>query len=760
MQRTIIIPLTCICLCLVSVTMLSAFERIRLEGELKGNIETPCDVAISAKGNIYVLDSRESRVAVFGPDRIQTLLFGKRGSKIGEFNRPRALAIGPDKRIAVADSGNRRIQVFEPDGTFAFFFGESGSGKGAFRDPSGVAVDHFGFFFVADSGNERISVFGPGGGFLTQWKTQGQPTDIEIDPQRNVYVLMPGSKKIIQYSSWGKKQAEFSCVSGKRDRYSQNGDISVDRRGNILITGNEEGNIQKIGPKQKLLLSFGSEGSGRGQFDEPAGIASDTAGRIFVADSGNSRIQIFSTSGSTRKELEFAQTSPPFLELKKTIPSRKNISSIAWHSDKGLYTLSNEAKIPIVLYSQNAQSVYGKSGRNSGEFSEPMALCISASEKLFITDTRNSRIQVLDLNGKFQFEFGDHGSKNGQFSRPEGIVTTKAAVYVSDTGNNRIQIFSPDGIFFQSFEGDRDKDRDLRSPGALAVDSKKQLYVLDTGNHRVQVYNAEGKFIKIIGKKGEGPGEFRNPTDLVIDQKDCLYVADQQNSRIQVFDPQGLFLTATGCSGKSQSAFESLSAIAVKGDILYAADTEKDFVQVFHYHRNGLSHTGKGAADEPARTPEKTQTAKTTALPAKNESPALSQPTVKEDPPEPKTEPVPVKKEPEPFVQSAPASVEKEKPEKKSKPSAVIKTPQADSRETEPLPDASVQKEHSVQAEEPSKTIKAAPTPQTEKDPVEIPPLLTVPAESEKPEVPEKKLENVPKKIKEKRFGFDREFKE
>lgn len=776
MRQKIIISFTCTCLYLFSVIALSAFERIRLDGELKGNFETPCDVAVSENGSIYVLDSRGSRVAVFGPDRKQKYLFGKRGSKSGELSRPQALAIIPGGRVAVADSGNNRIQVFEPDGKPAFSFGESGSGKGAFRDPSGVAVDHFGFFFVADTGNERVSVFGPGGGFLMHWKTPERPTDIEVDPERNVYVLMPRSRKIIQYSSQGEKRGEFSCVSGTRDRYSDNGGIAVDRRGDICITGNEEGNIRKISQDQKILLSFGSEGAGRGQFDEPAGIASDTAGRIYVADSGNSRVQIFSASGSTKEKLAFARTSPPFLELKKIIKARKDISGLVSHPDNGLYTLSSQAKTPIILYRGNAQSVYGKTGRKPGEFSSPMAINISASRKLFVADTRNSRIQVLDLNGKFQFEFGDHGSKKGQFNRPEGIVSTPSAVYVADTGNNRIQIFSPDGIFFRSFEGNRDKDRELRSPGALAVDSKKQLYVLDAGNHRVQVFSAEGTFIRVIGKEGQGPGQFRNPIDLAIDGKDCLYVADQGNARIQVFDAGGNFLSAAGCAGESQGAFESLSAIEVKGNAVYAADSEKDFIQIFHYHRNGLTHSTIEESRKPDTEPEKSEPKKPSVKPQRKEPSSVSQPEFSNKPTKPEPKPAaeitaPKKAAPETAASKpvdAPKPVAKpiqpQKAKKKKEPSSVSETNHhSETKNTQPGPVEPAPTATTAQPTEPSsdhaEAAKPEPGPKAKKEPVEIPPLLTVPDKKKKTEkTPAPALEK--KKTPKKRFTFDREFKE
>ncbi|HUR36032.1 MAG TPA: peptidyl-alpha-hydroxyglycine alpha-amidating lyase family protein [Vicinamibacterales bacterium] len=84
---------------------------------------------------------------------------------------------------------------------------------------------------------------------------------------------------------------------------------------------------------------------------------------------------------------------------------------------------------------------------------------------------------------------------------------------------------------------------------------------------RISKFRRDGTFVKSWGKLGTGPGEFRTPHALAFDSKGRLFVADRGNVRIQVFDQDGGFLGET-------KAFSRLSGIAIKDDILYAADSE------------------------------------------------------------------------------------------------------------------------------------------------------------------------------------------
>nr|NCR42073.1 6-bladed beta-propeller [Microcystis aeruginosa W13-11] len=120
----------------------------------------------------------------------------------------------------------------------------------------------------------------------------------------------------------------------------------------------------------------------------PFGIAVGSGGNIYVADTFNSRVQVFNPSGVF-------------------------------------------------------QSAFGSFGTGDGEFSFPNGIAVGSGGNIYVADTFNSRVQVFNSNGVFQSAFGSGGSGDGEFFIPVGIAVDGGGnIYVADARNNRVQVFS------------------------------------------------------------------------------------------------------------------------------------------------------------------------------------------------------------------------------------------------------------------------------------------------------------------------------
>jgi hypothetical protein len=95
--------------------------------------------------------------------------WGAFGSGEGEFNMPWGIAVDDAGAVYVADWRNDRIQKFSHEGKFLMLFGTSGSGDGEFNRPTGVAVDLHGDLYVADWGNNRVQLFNPDGRYVDKF---------------------------------------------------------------------------------------------------------------------------------------------------------------------------------------------------------------------------------------------------------------------------------------------------------------------------------------------------------------------------------------------------------------------------------------------------------------------------------------------------------------------------------------------------------------------------------------------------------------
>ena len=592
----------------VSPSLSLGFEKVEYVREFRTGLQEPVDVDLAVNGDVYVLDKKASKVLVFDASGKPKLDFGRPGSDPGQLDEPKAIAVSPKGQVFVADTDNDRIQAYDASGKFLFHFGSSGDQPGQLNDPSGLAIDQFGMIYVADRNNQRIQAFSHHGIFLQAFNLEDAPTDIAIDPEGNVFALIPGKPAIVKINFHNHKR-NFVHHTGPIPDFLRSGNgIAVDMRGDMYVTERSDDSIKKIDPNGDLLVAFGSEGEGRGQFDNPAGIAADREGNIYIADSDNHRVQVFHVTGSQKSAMTVQTQSPPAIEFDSLLKAEEAITDLFYVPAKGLYVLSQEQNHILRIGSPN--QVYGRKGRKPGEFDDPMALTASPDGVLAIADTGNDRVQLLDTEGAALYQFGKSGEKTGQFDEPAGIaISKKNLIYVADTENHRIQIFNKDGIFLTTFGQESDKitpqtpeHGKFNNPTSLAINSQHQVYALDTNNHRVQMFEEEGQFIKVIGSKGREPGQFLEPVDITVDELDNLYVADQGNHRIQVFNPQGQLIFMFGTSADKQifgfsfwtsrepqpGLFPKVSAITTFQGKVYVADASSDHIQVFQFYPTGL----------------------------------------------------------------------------------------------------------------------------------------------------------------------------
>ena len=129
---------------------------------------------------------------------------------------------------------------------------------------------------------------------------------------------------------------------------------------------------------------------------------------------------------------------------------------------------------------------------NKNKFNYPHFLCWSSkSERIFVTDACNSKVQVFDIYGQHDFSFGSHVLNNGCFINPSGIdVDESGRIFVADESLNKVQVFDRNGKLIDNFGESGFKCGDFYSPKGLTVHSGK-VYIADSLNYRVQVFEEQ-----------------------------------------------------------------------------------------------------------------------------------------------------------------------------------------------------------------------------------------------------------------------------
>ena len=312
----------------------------------------------------------------------------------------------------------------------------------------------------------------------SQYETSYQPT---IKGRHQLHIKVKGQhvrgspSSIAVKSPVEKLGTPILTLGGVRGPWG----VAINERGEVVVTEWNRHCVTVISPSGEKLRSFGTHGSGQGQFDGPYGISVDGEGNILVADFCNHRIQKFTVEGQ-------------FL------------------------------------------AAVGTEGSGSLQFSYPTYIAFNTSNnKVYVTDNENHRVHVLNSDLTFSSTFGKQGSGKGQFSDPCGIACDSTGkVYVADTDNHHIQVFTAKGKFLKMF-GRRGQGRgELASPWCVAVDTSDMVYVSEEGNHRVSVFTTGGQLVTSFGRKGE---LFSSPRGLAVDNNGVVYVCDLSNNRVKVF---------------------------------------------------------------------------------------------------------------------------------------------------------------------------------------------------------------------------------
>ena len=267
------------------------------------------------------------------------------------------------------------------------------------------------------------------------------------------------------------------------DKLNQPSDVAVSEDGRIYVVNGVNNQIRMYNQNGNFLSAFGTGGSAHGEFSNPLGIDIDKSGNVFVADSGNHRVQKFDSKSRFIAEL--------------SIPSKNNHPAdptdvVVDDSRKQCYVVDNDNHYILVfdLETLKLTKTYGGPGTDKGAFRYPFLMTLDKQGKLYIVDVINTRVQVLDPDGKLVAVIGGWGVEKGEFFRPKGVAIDKAGrVYVSDSYMGVIQVFDAGGPFYAVLGDSKNgKVKKFQTPAGLFIDHRNRLYVVEMLANKVSVY--------------------------------------------------------------------------------------------------------------------------------------------------------------------------------------------------------------------------------------------------------------------------------
>jgi type II secretory pathway pseudopilin PulG len=315
----------------------------------------------------------------------------------------------------------------------------------------------------------------------------------------------------------------------------------------VWVADSGNNRVQKFDLNGDYLAQFGASGTGNGKFSTMKGISGDSSGYLYVADSGNNRVQKFDSSGN-------------------------------WQATFGGGATCTGCA--------STSSCSCSSGSGIGYLNAPQAANVNSSGNVWIADQGNSRLQRFKSTGAWLQITGGGltctscistsscacyaGSGisgmfgNGVFGSLKSMaLDAYDNVWASDGTANVIQKFDPYGNFLFQIGSSGTGNSQFSTPQGIAVDAANNVLVVDPGNSRVQKFDPYGNYLSQFGTTGTGNGQFATPYGIALDASGNIWVADTGNNRIEKFDPAGNFLGKFGSSGSSNAQFSNAYWLAI-----------------------------------------------------------------------------------------------------------------------------------------------------------------------------------------------------
>ena len=504
----------------------------------------------------------------------------------------------PAGNLYISDRRSNVVLRVSADGVLSLYAGNglaafSGDGFNAavasLNQPAGLALDSAGNLYIADSYNRRIRKVGANGVIQT---------------------VAGGGYAAIVAGGTAAVGAYLATPVG----------VAFDAAGNLYISDSGQQVVRKVTPDGIIRPfagsgTYGSSGDGgpatAATMKSPSGIALDSAGDLFIADSSDERIREVTTDGNIRTVAGngvygYSGDGGPAAGGSLNSPQGVAVDMagnlyIADTGNQRIRKVSRDGTIRTVAGA--GQSGYSGDGGWGTEamLSSPLCAIVDGSTGgLLIGDTGNQRVRRMTIGGIISTVAG---SGEGNFAGDGGpaiaamlnqpthaVVDRQGNLYIADTGNNRVRKVTADGIIrtvagngTTAYTGDGGPaaSASLNTPKGIAVDAVGTLYIADSGNHVVRAVSPNGTIRTAAGTGSFGSGGDGGPatkatlwdcTALAFDSGGSLYIADDVTGRVRKVTPDGVIHTFAGGGTASPGDGGPATAASLSSPAGVAAD--------------------------------------------------------------------------------------------------------------------------------------------------------------------------------------------
>ncbi len=524
---------------------------------LNARFLTLMGLAVDSAGNLYIADQGANKIRKVTTDgKIATMVgtgdsgFSGDGGPAAsaQLNGPHGLALDAKGNLFITDQWNNRIREVTPDGNIATvagngtpdFAGDGGQAVSAeIRSPWAVALDAAGDLFIADTYNQRIRKVTPDGTITTVAAGLAFPSGVASNSTGDLAVAILNDKAISRVTAAG----VVTTVAGNGSAgYSGDGGpavgaefgypfgVAVDPSGNFYIADPNNHQVRKVGANGVIttvagtgIQGFSGDGgpAASAQLNSPGGVATDSQGNLYIADSSNLRIRKVTPGG--------------------TITTVAGSSAYGYSGDGGPATAAG--------------------------LKYPQGVAVDAAGRIYIADTYDHVVRRVGLAGNIstlagnnvEGFSGDGGpATSAELDTPWGVAVDGGGnVLIADLSNNRIRkvtvadgsivTVAGNGSYGDAGDGGQATLASVDSPEGVAVDAAGNILIADVGS-RIRRVALDGTITTVAGNgsggySGDGgpatSAQIDEPGGIAVSAAGAIYIADTANSVIRLLTPAG-----------------------------------------------------------------------------------------------------------------------------------------------------------------------------------------------------------------------------
>jgi sugar lactone lactonase YvrE len=586
-------------------------------------LDAPQGLALDGVGNLYIADSGNSRIRKVAPDGTITTAAGNGTpgysgnggpATSAQLRFPHGVALGSSGNLYIADTYNNRIRKVTASGTistvagtaFVGWFGDGGAATEASLDlPYGVAVDGAGNFYIADTNDQAIRKVTVANGIITTVAGSGTagytgdgasataatldyPDGVVVDAAGNLFIADTSNNVIREVAA---TSGNIATVVGNAT-YGYAGDggaatsaelrfpsgLALDAAGNLYIADTNNNVIRKVAAGVIATLAGNANGaSGDGGPATSAllsyaeGAALDTAGNLYIADSGNNRIRKVAANGTITTVAGTGAAGYGGDAGPATAATLNQPAGVALDGAGNLYiadtynhAIRKVAAATGVITTVAGNGTQGYSGNagaaTSAQLAYPYGIALDTAGNLYIADTWNAVIRkvttagiISTVAGSNVIAYSGDGGPATQagLNYPYGVaVDSSGALYIADTANSVIRkvatvnITTMAGTPTAGYAGDGGAATaaELQFPHSVAVDASGNVFIADSGNIVVREVSG-GNISTVAGNRGYGfagdgglstSAQLDSPYGVALDSTGDVYITDQSVVRLMV----------------------------------------------------------------------------------------------------------------------------------------------------------------------------------------------------------------------------------